>query len=213
MCFYTSQKASKVDLEARFKAFAEEPENIIQEEFINGFSYPHLPIILDKTPEIITTSYSWGLIPNGKPIEVRKNLLNARAETVEELPSFSNFVQNRCLIISTGYWEWRWLDEKGKKKEKYNIFSQQNEIFTFAGIYTAWKGTSGEEFKSYTMLTTKANNTMEFVHNHKKRMPIMLKAEDEKRWLDASVDVQDFEFPKYDAGLMAIPFNPSQTLF
>jgi putative SOS response-associated peptidase YedK len=53
-------------------------------------------------------------------------------------PSFKNNTNYRCLIIATAYHEWRWLDPKGKAKQKYQINSQEDEIFTFAGLYSTW---------------------------------------------------------------------------
>ncbi|WP_395077729.1 SOS response-associated peptidase family protein, partial [Flavobacterium sp.] len=88
MCFYTQQNAPKKNIQERFNAEFDQEANLIENDFINGFSYPNLPIILDSSPKIITTTFNWGLLPNWtKDINFRKNTLNARIETVDEKAS------------------------------------------------------------------------------------------------------------------------------
>lgn len=206
MCFYTQQTAIFEEIETRFSTKVDNPDRFMKSDFVNGFSYPNLPIIVDKTPNVISTNFMWGLIPSwSKDDEIRKNTLNARIETVEEKPSFKNSINNRCLIIVTGYYEWRWQDEKGKQKEKYLINSQEDEIFCLAGLYSDWLNPdSGELLNTYTILTSEADKTMQYVHNHKKRMPVMLKKADEKKWLDNSNQIKDFAYPNYQPNLIAL---------
>lgn len=204
MCYYVEQKETDYGLKDRFKIPIDIEDNIYYGDFINGFKYPNLPVIINKTPNIISTNYNWGLVPTwAKDLDIRKNTLNARIETIDKKPSFKYITQNRCLIIATAYFEWRWLDKKGKVKEKYKISSQDNEIFTFAGLYNIGKNPeTGQPLNTFTMVTTAANDIMKYVHNHKKRMPIMLKKSDELAWLDQSNKIQDFAFP-YDGNLIA----------
>lgn len=211
MCFFTQQSAPKKNAKARFNATIENEEAYLQSDEINGFSYPNIPIILDETPNIITTDYTWGLLPIwAKDETFRKNTLNARIETIHDKPSFKNSTQNRCLIIATGFYEWHWNDSKGKSKEKYMINSQDEEIFAFAGLYSEWVNPfTNEVKKTYTMVTTEANEIMSYVHNHKKRMPIMLNRKDESLWLDKSVNINEFAFP-YEANLIALPTNKNE---
>lgn len=211
MCFFTQQSAPKKNVKARFNAEIENEEAYLQSDEINGFAYPNIPIILDETPNIITTDYTWGLLPAwAKDEAFRKNTLNARIETIHEKPSFKNSTQNRCLIIATGFYEWHWNDSKGKSKEKYQINSQDDEIFAFAGLYSEWVNPfTNEVKKTYTMVTTEANEIMSYVHNHKKRMPIMLNRKDESLWLDKSVNINEFAFP-YEANLIALPTNKNK---
>jgi putative SOS response-associated peptidase YedK len=205
MCFFTQQVALFNKVETRFSAKVDNREKFIKSDFVNGFSYPNLPVIIDDTPDIISTDFTWGLIPSwAKDDEIRKNTLNARIETVEEKPSFKNCVNNRCLVIVTGYFEWHWSDAKGKEKEKYLINSQEDEIFCLAGLYSNWLNPStGDLLHTYTILTTEADKTMQYVHNHKKRMPVMLKKIDEKKWLDDSISIKDFAYPNYQPNLIA----------
>ena len=204
MCFFTQQNETIKQAMNRFNAVIDNEENYLVSDFINGFSYPNLPVIIDADPSIIATNFNWGLVPTwSKDLEIRKNTLNARIETIHEKPSYKNSIQNRCLIIATAYYEWHWNDEKGKSKDKYQINSQESEIFTFAGLYNL--GTNpetGEVLNTFTMLTTEANKVMQYVHNHKKRMPVMLKKSDEAAWLDNSNKISDFAFP-YEGNLVA----------
>lgn len=206
MCYYTQQHASMEDVTKRFKAIVDDPDSFLVSEMINGFAHLRTPIILNETPEVISTNFSWGLIPSwAKNKDFRKNTLNARIETVGEKPAFKNITNNRCLIIATAYYEWHWNDPKGKEKVKYQINSQEDEIFTFAGLYSSWQDhQTGDLVKTYTILTTEANETMKYVHNIKQRMPIMLKKNDESAWLDHSNLIKEFAFP-YQANLIALP--------
>src|SRR3970040_2743047 len=139
MCYYTQQHASIKEATKRFKASVDDPDSFLVSEMINGFAHLKTPIIVDQTPDVISTNFSWGLIPSwAKDKDFRKNTLNARIETVNEKPAFKNSTNNRCLIIATAYNEWRWLDPKGKVKVKYQINSQDDEIFTFAGLSHTW---------------------------------------------------------------------------
>ncbi|WP_367752501.1 SOS response-associated peptidase [Flavobacterium sp. WC2430] len=205
MCFFTQQVAICNKVETRFSAKVDNREKFIKSDFVNGFSYPNLPVIIDEKPDIISTDFTWGLIPSwAKDDEIRKNTLNARIETVEEKPSFKNCVNNRCLVIVTGYFEWHWNDSKGKEKEKYLINSQEDEIFCLAGLYSNWLNPStGDIVNTYTILTTEADKTMQYVHNHKKRMPVMINRIDERKWLDDSISIKDFAYPNYQPNLIA----------
>lgn len=206
MCYYTQQMSTIDQIKKRFHIEIDNEETFLQTDFISGFAHPNLPIILDTRPDLITTNYTWGFLPTwAKDRDFRKNTLNARIETIDEKPSFKNSTQHRCLIIATAYYEWHWHDEKGKSKEKYQINSQHDEIFTFAGLYSTWTDpVNGEELNTYTMLTTEANEIMQYVHNHKKRMPIVLNKADEAAWLDHSVAVSEFAYP-YESKIIALP--------
>jgi len=87
-------------------------------------------------------------------------------------------------LLADGFYEWQWLDEKGKQKQKYELTLPDNELFAFAGLYSEWVDKStGEIINSYTILTTEANELMSKIHNTKKRMPVILSADNEKNWL------------------------------
>jgi putative SOS response-associated peptidase YedK len=173
MCFHSKQSKAATQVENRFKAKIDKIALFHPQETINGFDYPATPIIIDEKPEIIT-HYNWGLIPSwSKNEDIKKFTLNARIETINEKPSFKKAVNNRCLIIANGFYEWQWHDSKGKNKTKFEIGLENEALFAFAGLYSQWKDTiTGETKNTYTIVTTAANPLMAKIHNIKKRMPI-----------------------------------------
>lgn len=198
-----NQKDSIPKVQKRFNAIVQKPELFLQSDEINGFSHPNVPVILDKSPQNIETTYSWGLLPHwAKDDSFRKNTLNARIETVFEKPTFKDVVNQRCIMIGTGFYEWHWLDDKGKSKQKYSIYGEE-EIIAFAGLYSHWTNPqTGVRMSTVSMLTTKANATMDYIHNHKKRMPIILKKADELAWLSHELPFEAIAFP-YQTNLIA----------
>ena len=202
MCFHTEQTKIPIALETRFEASLDNPLEFRPQNHINGFEFPATPVITDEKPQIIT-HYNWGLIPAwAKDEEIQKYTLNAKIETVTEKPSFKNSVNQRCLVIADGYFEWQWLDPKGKIKQKYEIGLPNHELFAFAGLYSHWVDkTTGAIKNTYTILTTEANPLLATIHNSKKRMPVVLKREDEAKWL-AHEPIQNFAYP-YSAHLIA----------
>ena len=180
MCFFTKQTKKATEIEFRFKAKFSDPDRFTPSEMINGFTFPETPVIASNNRNIIR-HFNWGLIPEWSDDEnIRKHTLNARIETLKEKPSFRDYVSNRCLIIASGFYEWQWLDEKGNQKQKYEITLSGEELFSFAGIWSAWEDPSGKERFTYSLLTTRANPLMSEIHNTKKRMPVILSADQEE---------------------------------
>lgn len=185
MCFHTIQSKLAKQVEKRFNARIKDFNLFMPQNSINGFDFPKTPVIIDENPTEIL-HYHWGLIPSwAKDDSIKKMTLNARIETLDEKPSFRNSVNKRCLVIANGFYEWQWHDTKGKNKTKYEIGIANNELFAFAGIYSQWiNEVSGEVKDTYSIVTTEANELMSEIHNIKKRMPIVLKPEDETKWLN-----------------------------
>ena len=202
MCYHVTQTKIKIEVEKRFDAEVNPSEDFTARNHYNGFDFPAMPIITDQNPSIIT-HFNWGLIPHwASDTEIRKSTLNAKIETVNEKPSFKDVVNQRCLIIADGYFEWKWLDAKGKNKQKYSIFEPDHGLFAFAGLYSITQNAqTGKEQKTFTMLTTEANQLMSEIHNSKKRMPIILKREDEQKYLQ-NHKLENFAFP-YSVNLAA----------
>jgi len=203
MCFHTEQTKLGIELETRFEATLDNPMEFHPQNHINGFDFPKTPVIIDKAPQIIT-HYNWGLVPAwAKDSAIQKYTLNAKIETVDEKPSFKNSVNKRCLVIADGYFEWQWLDPKGKNKQKYELCLPNEELFAFAGLYSQWVDKNTGEIKNtYTILTTEANPLLAEIHNHKKRMPVVLKCEDETKWLQHEL-IEHFAYP-YNVDLIAM---------
>lgn len=183
MCFHSKQTKTAVQLENRFHAKFENAAHY-SPNIYNGFQHPKTPVITNADEHRIQM-YHWGLIPFwAKNESIRKNTLNARIETLKEKASFRSSLNNRCLVLSDGFYEWQWLDEKGKKKQKYLISRPGEEAFAFAGLWNDWVDKStGEIVRTYTIITTEANELMAKIHNNKKRMPFILSQEKEADWL------------------------------
>lgn len=204
MCYRTQMNKTIGEIEKVFNARFVEPESYVPMDEINGFTFIKTPVITDESRGEIDL-FNWGLIPFwAKDDTIKKNTLNARIETVTDKPAFRNSVENRCLVLANAYFEWQWLDEKGKEKQKFLIHPVDQEIFAFAGIYSSWKkpGT-GEIINSYSIITTEANELMSKIHNNKQRMPVVLKQEDQNIWLSGA-EVSKFALP-YEVALEAIP--------
>ena len=125
----------------------------------------------------------WGLVPPwAKDTKIGFKMINARAETVHEKPSFREaFQKKRCLVIADSFYEWKRTDDR---KVPMRIKLKSDEPFAMAGIWETWKSSKGERVHTCTILTTVPNGLMESIHD---RMPVILKPEDEKIWLDTSI--------------------------
>jgi putative SOS response-associated peptidase YedK len=187
MCYHKSLDVKKDKLEVRYGAkFVN--EDLYKEYYhASGFSNLLWPAITNENPNTFTY-LSWGLIPfwvkdNATAKKLATQCLNAIGEEVFEKPSFrDSIVKRRCLIPVTGFYEWRHI---GKEKYPYYISLKSSEVFSFAGVWSIWTDKeTGEEKRTYSVLTTAANPLMEKIHNSKMRMPLILSKEDEKLWLE-----------------------------
>jgi putative SOS response-associated peptidase YedK len=184
MCFFSKQSKDAITVEKRFNAVIDQKHLFKPGDFINGFTFPLTPVITNKDTYLIQ-HFQWGLVPFwAKNDEIKKYTLNAKIETIRQKPAFRSSVNKRCLVIADGFYEWKWLDPKGKQKQKYLITRPGNELFTFAGIWSEWTNKeTGEIISSYSILTTEANELMSQIHNSNKRMPVVLTPEYESEWL------------------------------
>lgn len=122
----------------------------------------------------------WGLIPSwAKDASIGQRLINARAETLTEKPSFrAAFRRRRCIVPANGFFEW--MPTGGRKQPYYIRPALDDELFGFAGLYERWQGPDGP-IESCTIVTTDANEVMRPIHT---RMPAILAIEDYAHWLD-----------------------------
>ncbi|HEY0981708.1 SOS response-associated peptidase [Schlesneria sp.] len=123
----------------------------------------------------------WGLIPSWSKTKLTgPPLNNARAETIDSKPSFSqSFQLRRCLIPANGFFEWKRLDSKSK--QPWNIFRADGQPLALAGIWDRWQAVDGTVIESCAVVTTEANSFMAQIHD---RMPVILEKADWKAWLD-----------------------------
>jgi putative SOS response-associated peptidase YedK len=200
MCFHYKQSKDAQTLQNRFKG-RQLPAMGIKPTVYNGFQYPAAPVIANNNKESIQL-YNWGLIPLwAQDNSIRQYTLNAKIETLYEKPAFKNCVNNRCLIIADSFTEWQWQDAKGKYKKKFEITRPHHQIFCFAGLWSEWVDKqTGELINTYTLVTTEANPLMAEIHNSKKRMPVILTAQNEADWLAGA---NEKEFAKCGVELIA----------
>jgi putative SOS response-associated peptidase YedK len=125
--------------------------------------------------------FHWGLIPSwAKDIQIGSQLINARAETITEKPSFRiSFRRRRCLVLADGFFEWQKQGDSKRKIPNY-IHLVTGKPFAFAGLWERWTSPEGNDIKSCTIITTQPNSLMEPIHN---RMPVILRPEDYQVWL------------------------------
>lgn len=130
----------------------------------------------------------WGLVPFwAKDPAIGNRMINARAETVAEKPSFrAAFRQRRCLVLADGFYEWQ---QQGGSKTPYFISAADGEPFAFAALWENWQDkTSGESMQSTALITTAANAFMATVHH---RMPVILRPATADRWLAGDPQLLD----------------------
>jgi putative SOS response-associated peptidase YedK len=137
----------------------------------------------------------WGLIPFFMKEKPDRPHINARAETVERLPSFREaFARRRCLIPATGFYEWQ---HDGDRKQPWRFVRRDRDPFAFAGLWeTARLGE--EKIRSAAIIVTDANAVVAPVHD---RMPVIIPAGVYDRWLDP-------ETTPDEARAMLLPFPP-----
>ena len=126
----------------------------------------------------------WGLIPFwAKNHSIGSRMINARAETVADKPSFrESFRRRRCLVLADGFYEWQ---RTASGKRPMSIAMRSGEPFAFAGIWSVWKDPDGNSIPTCAIITTSANELLRPIHH---RMPVILPRDMEGVWLDRSIE-------------------------
>ena len=130
----------------------------------------------------------WGLVPFwAKDPSIGNRMINARAETVAEKPSYRNaYKHRRCLVLADGFYEWR---RDGDVKSPHFISLASGEPFGLAAIWEDWTDKeTGESLQTTSLITTAANDFMAPLHH---RMPVILEASTASEWLAGSNDLLD----------------------
>jgi len=130
----------------------------------------------------------WGLVPKwAKEKAIGNRMINARAETLAEKPSFRDaFRKRRCLVLADGWYEWQ-VAPGGK--QPWFIRMKNARPFAFAGLWERWKDpASGAPLESCTIVTTDAAESIRKIHE---RMPVVLAEADQDRWLDTAFSDTD----------------------
>ena len=129
----------------------------------------------------------WGLIPSwADDPGIGSRMINARAETAPEKPSFRRaFRERRCLIPADGFYEWKRMNGT---KQPYYIRMREGRPFAFAGLWEGWKDDGGPEIRSCAILTTAPNALAGEIHD---RMPVILPAGAYDAWLDPEAEKEE----------------------
>lgn len=154
----------------------------------SGFEYGNWPIIIwsDQAAKPEPVMAHWEFIApwsrSLKEVEAGRQkytTLNAVGENLLESRLYKEAaLHRRCLVPSSGFYEWRHWKPAGSKKElaiPYLVYLPHKPVFFIAGIWQNWTDQeTGEHLTSFALVTTAANALMEQVHNKKKRMPLLL---------------------------------------
>ncbi len=130
----------------------------------------------------------WTLIPShfkgSEPKDWKYSTINARAEAVDKSPSFrAAFRSRRCVVPVSGFYEWQ-LQPDGSKRPFY-IHDSGSPVLALAGLWERW-----EDIEGFTIIVCPANELFGDIHNTKKRMPVILRADQVTHWLDEDTPVE-----------------------
>jgi putative SOS response-associated peptidase YedK len=133
--------------------------------------------IIAKNGKSCLSNLNWGFSPKwSKQTAISKLLINARAETLAEKPTFKEAFQcRRCLIPADGFYEW------SLAKKQFYFYMQNKKPFGLAGIYKNDPDTQADKNPSFVIITTTPNNLIAPLHN---RMPVIIPPDKQSLWLD-----------------------------
>jgi len=165
-----------------------------------------VPVMRMENAATAATMVRWGLIPSfahGRPGKF--STINARIETLDTAPSFRRAWKRgqRCLQPASGFYEWH-LDAHGRKTP-YLITLADQELFVFAGVWDWSVRDDGAVIESCAHITMPANELMADIHNggnHPRRMPAILRREDQETWLKGTMAQARALLAPYPADLM-----------
>ena len=234
MCYYNGvriMESKSIQLQKIEKPVAQ--FNFLHQPLQTGFDFPRLPVLKrsEGRLDFDLVQMEWGFLPpfiktreqadkfrmgyqkeNGLWQEALLTL-NARSEEILAANKMfrDSALHRRCLILSTGFYEWRHVFPIGKRTGKplktaikypYRVKVKNQEYFFMAGIYTPWHDyITGERVETFSIITTAANKLMEQIHNTKKRMPTVLTEALAWDWLMEDLDedeisnIASFRFP------------------
>ncbi len=139
-----------------------------------------LAVLRRPQAEAQGTLLRWGLVPHwaGDPREMAARTINARAETIGRRPAYRDaFARRRCLIVADGFYEW-------SAGTPHWITREDGGPFAFAGLWATWRPPDADDvepLRSCAIVTTAAAGAVRALHD---RMPVILAAADEARWID-----------------------------
>jgi len=251
MCYYNGVKVTRTEL-IRLKQLEKLVANY---DFLNkplqiGFEYAPHPV-LKRIPgqlDFDIVQMEWGFIPSyiksrDEATKMRFGykdeggvfhpmILTLNAVSEELLQPKKIFrdaaLGRRCLVLSTGFFEWRHIFPLNKKTGKplktatkypYHIKLKNREYFFMAGIWQPWTDrATGEYVETFAIVTTKANTLMDQIHNSKRRMPTILTEDLAWEWLFGNLDektissIAQFQYPSNEMEACTISKDFRETL-
>lgn len=145
----------------------------------------NLPVVLERVDEgRRLQNLTWGLVPHWAR-DAKRPMINARAETLTEKPSFQGAARrHRCLIPANGYYEWQ--KEGGTKQPWFLSSGDDDPVMGFAGIYDAWRNpnpTDGDDqwLRTFAIITRSAPDALGHIHD---RSPVVVPPTMWSEWLD-----------------------------
>lgn len=140
-------------------------------------------VITNRSPNTLQQMH-WGILPAWSTTKVLTGkMINARAESIFEKPSFKeSILKRRCLVPADSFYEWR---KEGKSKKPFRILPKDGSLMTLAGIWEVWQD-ADEQIYTFSIITCAANSDVDSLHN---RMPILLNKQQRQSWLgELSID-------------------------
>ena len=213
MCYFNSINLNVGDI-IKISNKKKKIDLAIRSNITSGFEFTQWPIIkTDSLSDDIKLEMAhWEFIPSwintSKDLSISREkftTLNAKAENLLDSRMYRGAaLKRRCLVLSSGFYEWRHYKPVGAKKENaypYFISVPGQHYFFMAGIYQAWTDkATGETIDSFAIVTTAANTLMAKVHNKKKRMPCLLNDSLASEWLQEDLnekrikEIANFQF-------------------
>ncbi|WCJ60587.1 SOS response-associated peptidase [Fontisphaera persica] len=144
----------------------------------------------------------WGLVPSwAEDAKIGAQLINARAETLRQKPSFREaFARRRCLVLADGFYEWE-TTPAGKRPWRFVL--RDEAPFCFAGLWAVWQPRPAAQtelfstdtppagpLETFTIITTTANDLVRPIHD---RMPVILTGEALRLWLNPASPPQELQ--------------------
>ena len=176
MCGRYSILRSRREHEKFFQAVMEDGFEIL--ERYNAAPRQKLPVVITENGNRQIISMQWGHTPSWAKDTAHETRINTRSETLMRADHKNIITNHRCIIPASGFYEW---DKSTQARTPYYFYAKQNDFLSFAGIWEHNQLPSGELIKTFTIITTKADDTISRVHN---RMPLMLNKILVDIWLD-----------------------------
>lgn len=223
MCYFNSVNLNIGDI-IKISNKEKKIDTQIKSNVTSGFEFTQWPTIKENQSSIdlVLEMAHWEFIPswinNTKELETSREkftTLNAKGENLLESKMYRDAtLKRRCIVLSSGFYEWRHYKPIGTKKENaypYFITIKGKPVFFMAGIYQPWTDkNTGETIDSFAIVTTAANDLMSKVHNKKKRMPTILSESLAHEWLQEGLiesrikEIANFQLANEDMEAISI---------